>query len=81
MDLESKTTVEKSCLGVGEESPVFMCLPMVLQQMPSGLVYQAMFISQNLEGFHVIPSSIFIPSSEIKLGNSLSFPNGEFGLI
>lgn len=73
--------MKKSCLGVDEESPVFMHLPMVLQQMPSGLVYRAVFISQNLEGFYVVPSSIFILSSEIKLGNSLSFPNGEFGLI
>lgn len=75
VDLEPKTAVEKSCLGLDEESPVFMCLPMVLQQMPSHLMYWAVFISQNPEGFRVIPSS------EIKLGNSFSFPNGGFGLI
>lgn len=74
-DLESKTAVEKSCLGLGEESPVFMSLSVVLQPMACELMYRAVFTSQNPEGFCVVPSS------EIKLGNNFSFPNGEFGLI
>lgn len=73
--LETEAAVEKSCLGLGEESPVFMSLSMVLQRMPCDLLYWAVFISQNPEGFCVIPTF------EIKLGNNFSFPNGEFGLI
>lgn len=74
-DLESKTAVEKSCLGLGEESPVFMSLSVVLQAMPCDLMNLAVFISQNPEGFCIVPSS------EIKLRNNFSVPNGEFGLI
>lgn len=74
-DLAPKAAVEKSCLGLGEESPVFMSLSAVLQRMPCDPMSRAVFISQNPEGLCVVPSS------EIKLGNNFSFPNGEFGLI
>lgn len=74
-NLESEAPVEKSCFGSGEESPLFMPLSVVLQRMPCDLLSWAVFISQNPEGFCVIPTF------EIKLGNNFSFPNGEFGLI
>lgn len=65
-NLESEAPVEKSCLGLGEESPVFMSLSVVLQRMPCDLLYWAVFISQNPEGFCVIPTF------EIRLGNNNS---------
>lgn len=67
-DLESKLAVKKSRVGLGEESHVFMSLSVVSQQMPCGLMYWAMFISQKSVGL------CFFPSSEIKLGNNFSFP-------
>ena len=67
MDLESETAVEKSGLALGEKRPVFMCLSTVLEQMPSELMYRAVFISQNPEGFYIIPSF------EIKLRNNSLF--------
>lgn len=65
-DLESKTAVRKPCVYV------FVSGIMV---MLCDLTCGAVFISQNPEGFCVVPSS------EIKLRNNFSFSNGEFGLI
>ena len=67
--------MEKSSSGLGKESPVFLSLSVVPQRMPCDPMSRAVFISQNPEGFCVVLSS------EVKLGNNFSFPNGEFGLI